>query len=151
MSVSFVEVVWEGPGPAPVDANRLQALLQDVLADEGARGEVTVVLTNDEELHRLNQAFRDVDAPTDVLSFDLRDDGGPDPVLGEVYISMERAGRQAADGAHPLSDEVDLLAVHGMLHLLGFDHDTDEAHEQMRRRERHHLGEGATHRPTKGA
>jgi probable rRNA maturation factor len=84
-----------------------------------------------------------VDAPTDVLSFDLHDENPPGQEIGEVYISIDRAAAQATGRGRPLSSEVDLLAVHGVLHLLGFDHDTDEAHERMRGRERHYLGQDA--------
>ncbi len=143
MPEARVEVMWQREGKGAIDLERLQALLEGVLLEEGACGEVTVVLTGDEELHRLNQQFRGVNAPTDVLSFDLRDDVHPSQELGEVYISMDRAGVQACDRNRSLSDEVDLLAVHGMLHLLGFDHNTDEAHGRMRSREQHHLGRKA--------
>ena len=136
-----VEVVWENDAPPPVDLDRLRDLLEGVLLREQAFGEVTVILTGDDELHRLNQLYRGVDAPTDVLSFDLRDDVGPGEEIGEIYISTDRAGAQAIDRNGSLSDEVDLLSVHGVLHLLGHDHDTDEAHGRMRSREQFHLAE----------
>ena len=136
-----VEVVWENDAPPPVNLDRLRDLLEGVLLREQACGEVTVILTGDDELHRLNQQYRGVDAPTDVLSFDLRDEVGPGQEIGEIYISADRAGAQAADRNGSLSDEVDLLSVHGVLHLLGHDHDTDEAHGRMRSREQFHLAE----------
>jgi probable rRNA maturation factor len=136
-----VEVVWQSDAVPPVDLDRLRNLLEEVLLTERASGEVTAILTGDDELHRLNQEYRGVNAPTDVLSFDLRDDASPGQAIGEIYISIDRAGAQASDRNGSLSDEVDLLSVHGVLHLLGYDHDTDEAHGLMRGREQRHLGE----------
>ena len=86
--------------------------------------DLSIVLTNDEELRRLNQQFLDIDAPTDVLSFPA---GENDPetgilYLGDVIISLPSAQSQAEQGGHTLHDELQLLTVHGVLHLLGFDH-----------------------------
>lgn len=86
--------------------------------------ELTVVLAGDEQLHELNLDFREVDAPTDVLSFPASE---ADPetgnlYLGDVIISVERAREQAQAGGHSLEAELQLLVVHGVLHLLGHDH-----------------------------
>jgi probable rRNA maturation factor len=91
--------------------------------------EVGVLVTDDAELHRLNRDFRGKDAPTDVLSF--ADDGAatfvyaPDQprYLGDIAISYERALAQAADYGHSTARELAFLAVHGTLHLLGYDHE----------------------------
>ncbi len=85
---------------------------------------LTIVITDDAQLHQLNLEFLGVDAPTDVLSFP---DGSPDPETGEIYlgdilISLPYAARQAAQGGHALEAELQLLAVHGTLHLMGHDH-----------------------------
>ena len=90
--------------------------------------ELTIIITDDAQLHDLNHQYRGVDAPTDVLSFpagetDL-DSGGL--YLGDILISYPRALAQATEGGHPIEDELQLLVVHGVLHLLGNDH-TDEA------------------------
>lgn len=79
-------------------------------------------------MHELNKEFLDVDSPTDVLSFPASE---PDPETGSVYlgdilISIPRAAQQAQSAGHPLEAEVQLLTVHGTLHLLGFDHASDE-------------------------
>lgn len=86
--------------------------------------ELTLVLTGDARLRKLNQQFRGVDKSTDVLSFA---DGGQDAesgrrYLGDVIISMPRARSQARTAGHSLAAELQLLAVHGVLHLLGHDH-----------------------------
>ena len=84
--------------------------------------DLTIVLADDAQLRQLNQQFLGIDAPTDVLSFPAGEvDPDTDrPYLGDVIISVERAQTQA--GEHPLEDELRLLVVHGVLHLLGHDH-----------------------------
>lgn len=107
------------------DACRLLARLK-------AAGELSVVLTGDEEIRRLNAAYRGKDSPTDVLSFPAgTDPGGHPPVLGDVVISVETAARQAAERSVPLREEVRFLLVHGVLHLLGYDH--ERSREEARR------------------
>ena len=92
--------------------------------------ELTIVITGDDQLRRLNHAFRQIDAPTDVLSFgndqppgDLEPPGGL-CYLGDIVISYTRAKAQAKAGGHPIEAELQLLVVHGVLHLLGHDHYT---------------------------
>jgi probable rRNA maturation factor len=85
--------------------------------------ELTIVITGNAQLRSLNRAFRDVDAPTDVLSFATDEQPRPDTVyLGDVVISYTKAREQAHAGGHPLEAELQLLVVHGVLHLLGHDH-----------------------------
>jgi probable rRNA maturation factor len=115
-----------------------QAALETVhLAGEGqvkgAESEATILLTGDEQLHELNLKYLDVDAPTDVLSFPA---GYVDPdsninYLGDILISYPRAQTQAATGGHTVEDELRLLVVHGMLHLLGYDHGDPAEKAQM--------------------
>ena len=85
---------------------------------------LTIVIGNDALIQKLNQQYRQVDAPTDVLSFpsgEVDSDTG-DLYLGDVIISLPRAQEQAFTQGHPLADELQLLVVHGTLHLLGYDH-----------------------------
>jgi probable rRNA maturation factor len=94
------------------------------LALENASGDVAIVLTNDDLLRELNTRYLGVDAATDVLSFPS---GETDPdsgtiYLGDVVISVARAEAQAKAGGHAVEAEVQLLVVHGLLHLLGYDH-----------------------------
>jgi probable rRNA maturation factor len=86
--------------------------------------ELTIVLSDDTRLQELNRDYLGVDAPTDVLSFpaDQDDPETGAPYLGDILISIPRAERQAAEAGHPLETEVQLLVVHGVLHLLGHDH-----------------------------
>ena len=100
-----------------------------VLQQMNVQGEASIVLSDDDKLQELNAQFMGIDAPTDVLSFPS---GEIDPdsnelYLGDVIISQTRASYQALAGGHALEDELKLLVVHGMLHLLGYDHaDADE-------------------------
>jgi len=120
-----------------VNADLVRRAALAVLAHEGitGQGELSVVLTDDDEVHDLNRRFRGVDAPTDVLAFGEAGEEGqegrdtafvtaPDaPVLlGDVVISCQRAQEQAMEAGHPLAAEIQLLVVHGVLHLLGYDH-----------------------------
>jgi probable rRNA maturation factor len=85
--------------------------------------ELTIVITGNPQLRSLNRAFRDVDAPTDVLSFATDEQPRPDTIyLGDVVISYPKAREQAHAGGHPIEAELQLLVVHGVLHLLGHDH-----------------------------
>ena len=113
----------------------LPALLQDLSFLERAGLEalqqagsspvsLTIVIGDDAQLHELNRQFLGVDAPTDVLSFPA-DDTDPDSgerYIGDILISYPRAAAQAASAGHAVQDELQLLVVHGVLHLLGFDH-----------------------------
>jgi len=110
-----------------------------------------IVITGDDEVRRLNREYRGIDATTDVLSFAMQDNPVEDdedegigqfPLaldgvehLGEVIISMPQAGRQAEAGGHSLSMEISVLVIHGVLHLLGFDHEEDEEAEIMENHE----------------
>ena len=97
--------------------------------------EVSVLLVSDEEIKALNRDYRGVDVVTDVLAFSQLEgeefgaDGGN--VLGDVVISVETATRQAQEHAHSVEDEMDLLLVHGLLHLLGYDHKVPEDEKRM--------------------
>lgn len=95
------------------------------LIHEGAEtsGGMTILLTTDERIRILNRDFMDVDEPTDVLSFPFGEAlPGSDPYLGDVAISLPAAKRQAGAAGHSLAEELQLLTVHAVLHLLGYDH-----------------------------
>lgn len=89
---------------------------------------VSVLITDNEEIHGLNLEYRQKDAPTDVLSFPLFDEDGnlDDEELGDIVISLERAVAQAEEYNHSLKREVAFLTAHSMLHLLGYDHENGE-------------------------
>jgi probable rRNA maturation factor len=103
-----------------------------------AESEVALVFSDDQRLRSLNLAFRGLDKPTDVLSFPADPDDlppGEPPYLGDIVISVERAAEGAAAAGHDLVDELRLLAVHGLLHLLGHEDETEAGAEAMVRLE----------------
>lgn len=94
---------------------------------------VSVLICDNDEIKKLNGQFRDIDSPTDVLSFPMYDeDGELDPdELGDIVISLERAAAQAEEIGHSLRREVAFLTAHSMLHLFGYDHIDDSEREEM--------------------
>ena len=117
--------------------NALKAALNALKTELGVGDkQLTVVFVDDAEIRALNQEHLEVDGPTDVLSFpllELGDEGFPDvPHLGDVVISLDTAQRQADAAGHSLEIEVATLAAHGLTHLLGFDHPTENAWADFR-------------------
>jgi len=119
----------------PMETGALERAARLALEHQAAPAdaELTIVLTDDEQLRELNLDYREVDAPTDVLSFPAAE---PDPetgalYLGDVIISVERAQEQAAAGRHSLEAELQLLVVHGILHLVGHDHAEVDEKDRM--------------------
>mgnify|MGYP001006151068 CR=1 FL=1 len=105
--------------------------------------EVSVTLTDDAHIHVLNRAYRSVDRPTDVLSFALTESEEPeivggrgDEVLGDLVISLERVAAQADEYGHSPLRELSFLTVHGMLHLLGYDHMEEADRREMEEEQR---------------
>jgi probable rRNA maturation factor len=115
--------------PADVRPAGLARWLESV-APARARGTVTVAVVGDARVRQLNRRYRAKNAPTDVLSFPAEE---PDQ-LGDVVIALGVARRQAAGAGHSLSTEFRVLALHGLLHLLGYDHERDAG--EMSRLER---------------
>ena len=130
-------------------------MARETLSAEGIVSpiELGLVITNEREVRRLNQSYRGVDEPTDVLAFGFlppqpeeKDSlfiTPPDGVLhlGEVIISYPQVVRQAKEQGHPLEREMALLVIHGILHLLGYDHDDPAQGLKMRSREEKILSE----------
>jgi len=105
-----------------VSAPRLRRVLAGAAAALGVRGELALVLAGDRLLQRLNRDYRGLDRTTDVLSFP---GPGGEAGLGDIVISVETASRNARGLGRTLLQELDVLALHGLLHLLGHDHETD--------------------------
>lgn len=156
----------------PIELERWQSLARAVLADEGIRGgtELSIFFVEVDDIAELNQEHMGMSGPTDVLAFPI-DAGevvevvsgptgasrGPDRsppdrgdlplLLGDIVICPAVARDQAPDHAGTLEDELALLVVHGTLHVLGWDHDSESATENMRRRERQLLEAHHWHGP----
>lgn len=103
-----------------------QAVSETLIEHNSVDCEVSVLLTDDPHIKQLNRDYREIDASTDVLAFAMQE--GEDysglniHILGDVVISLETAERQAESASHSLEQEVEFLTVHGVLHLLGYDH-----------------------------
>ena len=128
----MLELLNETPQRLPLE--RIEGTLNAYLQDLGVTRIVTLILVDDATIHRLNRDHRGVDAPTDVLSYRLDEveDASmnvPPEVeqLGDVFISLETAAKQAAQKGRDLESEVLTLAAHGVTHLRGFDHPTEAA------------------------
>lgn len=111
----------------PADADGLiRRAIETALDGEGVRGGVCVLITDAEEIQTLNRTYRNIDRVTDVLTFPAWEGDAilcpPDGYLGDIAICYERAVSQAKDYGHSLERELAFLAVHGALHLLGYDH-----------------------------
>ena len=136
-----------------VEENWAKKIAQQVLKAEGIASpyEVSLVFTDSETVQKLNRDYRGVDEPTDVLAFYMlpqkEADSSfalpPDGVtrLGEVIISYPQAAEQAREQGHSVDKELTLLIIHGILHLLGYDHEQPEEEVKMRAREKELLEE----------
>ncbi len=118
----MIHIEAEIPFPKKLLEGAVRATLEHESAPRDA--ELSVILTNDARLHELNLNYLGVDAPTDVLSFPASETDPETGVryLGDILISVPRAQAQAEAAGHPLEAEVQLLVIHGVLHLLGHDH-----------------------------
>lgn len=122
--------------PAGVEALLETAVLATLAHEQQTPPlELSVLLTDDAQIQQMNRDFRGIDKPTDVLSFPAGDAlpgmEDVDPYLGDIAISIPYAARQAAQAGHDLAGELQLLAIHGVLHLLGHDHDEPVVKEVM--------------------
>lgn len=122
----------------PLDRTRIAEVAGATLAAVNrVDADVSITVSNDRRLHALNLSFRGKDKPTDVLSFPYDEPGGP---LGDVIISIDRAAVQAVERGHSIQREVELLTLHGTLHVCGYDHETDEGEmDRLERRLRKRL------------
>lgn len=123
--------------------NLLSKLLVHAANEEGvpSHAEISVTFMSDEEIQSINAQYRGIDKPTDVISFALEEQSADEieiqvtddmpTVLGDIIISVETAKRQAGDYGHSFKREIGFLALHGFLHLLGYDHLTDEDEKKM--------------------
>lgn len=142
----------------PETVHKLEAAVRAALVAAGAPPDaaVDVTLIDDDEIRVLNREWRRLDEPTDVLSFALNDadDAAFEPegakLLGDVIISAERAAAQAAAYGHSLERELAYLAVHGTLHLLGYEHDDPQEQQAMREKEEEALRQLGLTRDTTG-
>lgn len=141
-----ISIEVDPPYAAQVDVELLALVARTVLRHEGIAppGDLGIWITNEEELHTLNRTFRNVDASTDVLSFGEAEEDDEQPFvqapesmphLGDVAISFPHVTRQAEEYGHSPRRELAYLLTHGILHLLGYDHEDPEGTQEMRSHE----------------
>lgn len=144
----MIEVNYNAISELPNEEKLIKEVVSRVLEEERVLPEVDVyiTLTNNEEIHKINKEYRDVDRPTDVLSFPMyeRDeiaglkndtDDEIEKILGDIIVSIEKVREQAEEYGHSFERELAYLVTHGMLHLLGYDHMIEEEKAVMRKRE----------------
>ena len=148
MSEPIIQIQIDEEYQGLVEADWLASIVRQTLELEqvAVPAEVSLVITGQDTVQQLNRDYRDLDEPTDVLSFALTETRGrkrkfalpPDGVLrlGDVIISYPRADAQAAERGNPTDREVALLVVHGVLHLLGYDHMKPDEEKIMQAKER---------------
>ncbi len=120
-----VSVATPDANPGRTEVRGLSGWLAKA-APATARGDVSVALVSDRRMRALNRQFRGKDAVTDVLSFPANRTPGVTPFLGDIVIASGVAKKQAKAAGHPVQIEIRVLALHGLLHLLGYDHDKDD-------------------------
>ncbi|MEW6684665.1 MAG: rRNA maturation RNase YbeY [Candidatus Edwardsbacteria bacterium] len=128
-----------------IPEGKIKKTIQQILTCEDEKDcNLTVVFSDDKYLRSLNRRFRNVDKPTDVIAFSMLEGeevgtgSKPAPthqILGDIYISVQRAKKQSKEYQVSFEEELLRLAVHGVLHLLGYDHQTPEQAKKMRRKE----------------
>lgn len=145
--------------PVPVDLAGVRLLAESVLADEGypAASEITVMFVTDDAMAEYNERFMSRTGPTDVLAFPVdrlqpgvapdHVPGSPPVMLGDVIIAPSHVSRQAMEHGAEFTHELALMVVHGMLHLMGWDHADDSQAEEMEARERALLAKVGVPRP----
>ncbi len=144
MSVSINNLLLEKPISDQLRDKLIEAtglILQEYNLEQG---DVGIILTDNATLHQLNRQYRGFDAPTDVLSFGMIEPGRladasagceDELLVGDIYISLDQAEQQAREAGHPPHREILILAVHGLLHLIGYDHADEDGYDAMRQKE----------------
>jgi probable rRNA maturation factor len=148
-----LELELVGEVPEEISVSPLEATFGSLLESELELpgGIINLAFVNDEAIRELNKTYSGNDYPTDVLSFDYREDGGPiGEVIGEIAISYETAARQALEAETSLDEEVALLGLHGVLHILGYDHADKPSQELLQKLQKEILtAAGVTYREFK--
>ena len=111
------------------NTEEIETLINSIFKEIEEEKNMQIIFLTQQEIHQYNLAYRNVDRPTDVLSFpndDIEDDS-----LGDIFISIEQAKLQAEDYGHSFQREIGFLSVHGYLHLKGYDHHTPEEEKEM--------------------
>jgi len=119
------------------EREKILKTVKKILKDKKRDGEISITFVDNKTIRKLNKRYRGKDLPTDVLSFELNNS---EFIIGDIYISEEIARIQAKDNGYSLFDEIFLLVIHGVLHLLGYDHNTMKESRKMRKEEEKYMG-----------
>jgi probable rRNA maturation factor len=127
-----------------IDTDVLLALGLKVLGEEGitSNEEINCIFTDNRHIQQLNAQYREKDTPTDVLAFSFAEGESAafrETIFGDIYISVEMAKKNASEYGQTLTEEVRLLFVHGLLHLLGYNDETEENRKVMKSKEQQYL------------
>lgn len=134
----MIDVLSETVAITDAERTGIERAAQAALAFEGRDGDLTILIDTPERIRTLNREFRNVDRVTDVLTFPAWEGEislSADGYLGDIMICYERAKEQAIEYGHSLERELSFLAVHGVLHLLGYDHMTEPDETVMREKQ----------------
>ncbi|PYZ94253.1 rRNA maturation RNase YbeY [Salipaludibacillus keqinensis] len=139
MSNYTIDIIDETEALSAEEKTLVSTVLESALVEEKVReeSELSVTFVSDERIRELNRDYRDKDQPTDVLSFALNEDEGEilnegmPNLIGDIVISIPRAKEQAKDYGHDFKRELCFLAVHGFLHLIGYDHESEKNETAM--------------------
>lgn len=137
IEVQVTESAWQDDSEDPQSmTRRVAGALDEHLGHPLKDKELTVRFSSDEEVRALNAAYRGKDAATNVLSFPAGDMPGDDAALGDIILARETVVREAREQGKPIADHTAHLILHGMLHLLGYDHGAEDEAEEMEAIER---------------
>ena len=135
----MIDVISETVPIEESERTGIERAAKAALASEGRDGDLTILIDTPERIQTLNRTFRNVDRVTDVLTFPAWEGEislSADGYLGDIMICYDRAAEQAEEYGHSLEREISFLAVHGVLHLLGYDHMTEEDERIMREKQK---------------
>ena len=129
-----------------LELKKIEEFIKFVIEKESLQNcSFSIIITDNTFIHKLNKEYRNVERPTDVISFALEDNkdfiSGDIRLLGDIYISIDKAKEQAIEYGHSLLRELSFLSIHGLLHLLGYDHMKKEDEEVMFKKQEDLLNE----------
>ena len=127
MKINFINHTKE-------DIKNYRTLIRSIFKFDKSNSIMNIIFVNDEEIQTINREYRNIDRITDVISFALNDEKDfliKTEELGDIFICIDQAKRQASDYGHSLDREIGFLSVHGYLHLNGYDHQTEEEEKIM--------------------
>ena len=135
-----VQLIYDMEETAAIDDDWLNSICKNILNDKDQNtATISIILTNDKKLLQLKNQYFQQDVLTDVITFNLEEDG--DPIDGEIYISLNRVSENAKEFKQDTDRELKRVIIHGCLHLLGYDDQTSEGKKTMTHMEDHYLSQ----------